>query len=145
MQRNSLPFPRFGRLVAFVLSGLVLATACASPGRSGALGQGPAAQASTAPDGTQAITVRVGDGVSFEPSAIVVKAGAPVQLTLQSVGGADHDFTLSEGVARPVKITAKGRQTATGAFTIERAGDYEFVCSVPGHAMAGMRGTIIAQ
>ena len=35
--------------------------------------------------------------------------------------------------------------TGTGTFTIERAGTYTFVCSVPGHSDAGMKGTITVQ
>jgi uncharacterized cupredoxin-like copper-binding protein len=45
-------------------------------------------------------------------------------------------------VSRPVKIEAQGGQTARGAFTIDTPGTYTFVCTVPGHAAAGMRGTI---
>ena len=42
-------------------------------------------------------------------------------------------------------ITANGGQTATGSFTIDTPGKYTFECSMPGHASAGMRGTITVQ
>jgi nitrite reductase (NO-forming) len=83
--------------------------------------------------------------MQFAPTSMVVRAGQPVELTLRNGGGIPHDFTLAEGVSRPVKIEARGGQTARGAFTIDTPGTYAFVCTVPGHAAAGMRGTITAQ
>ena len=66
-------------------------------------------------------------------------------MTLRNSGQMPHDLTLSDGVAQPVKITANGGQTATGSFTIDTPGKYLFECSMPGHASAGMRGTITVQ
>jgi nitrite reductase (NO-forming) len=129
---------RLSRLI--LASGVVLATACGTAGPATA----PVA-AVLAPNGVQQVTVRVAEGMRFEPSAIVVKAGQPVRLTLENRTGAEHDFTLDEGVSSPVKIVARGQQSAVGSFTIERPGSYEFYCSVPGHAMAGMRGTVTVQ
>jgi nitrite reductase (NO-forming) len=74
-----------------------------------------------------------------------VKAGQPVQLTLSNTGQMQHDWSLDQGAAQPVEIVANAGQTATGTFTIPRPGTYTFVCSVPGHAAAGMKGTITAQ
>ena len=71
--------------------------------------------------------------------------GQPVQLTLRNTGVAQHDFTLTDGVAQPVKITAAGGQTASGTFTIESPGTYTFECSMPGHAAAGMQGSLTAE
>jgi uncharacterized cupredoxin-like copper-binding protein len=82
--------------------------------------------------------------MSFDPSEISVHAGQPVQVVLQNTGVLPHDFTLSEGSAQAVAITAGGGQTATGSFLIPQPGTYTFICSMPGHASAGMRGTITA-
>lgn len=128
---------------AALLALAALATGCG--GSSGAPDSGPATPATVTADGTQQITLRVARGIAFEPRAIAVQAGKPVELTLVNSVPADHDFALSEGVAQPVKIVAKGGETSTGTFTISQPGTYSFICSVPGHAMAGMRGTIVAQ
>jgi uncharacterized cupredoxin-like copper-binding protein len=87
----------------------------------------------------------VGDSMAFAPSAITVLAGQPVEVMLRNTGQPPHNFSLREGVREPVKISANGGQTANGTFTIETPGTYTFECSVPGHASAGMRGTITAQ
>jgi nitrite reductase (NO-forming) len=81
----------------------------------------------------------------FEPATLTVQAGQPVLLTLRNAGHATHDFVLSEGVARRVRIKADGGETATGTFTVDHPGTYTFICSVPGHEAAGMKGTIVAQ
>ena len=81
----------------------------------------------------------------FQPSTLSVHAGEPVQLTLQNTGQLPHDFTLTEGVTEPVKITAMGGTAASATFTIDTPGMYSFDCSMPGHTAAGMRGTITVQ
>ena len=91
------------------------------------------------------MTVTVGNSMSFDPATISVTAGRPVELMLRNNGQMPHDLTLSDGVAQPVKITANGGQTASGSFTIDKPGNYTFECSMPGHAAAGMRGTITVQ
>jgi uncharacterized cupredoxin-like copper-binding protein len=134
---------RFTRvfLVTYTLLVTTLAVvACASPSSSGEV-----TPASAAADGAQQVTINVGDGMKFDPAAISLRAGQPVELTLRNTGQTPHDFTLSEGVVQPVKLTVNGGDTTSSTFTLEKPGTYDFECSMPGHAMAGMRGTITAQ
>jgi len=134
------------QLGALILAaGLTLTTACAGTVTTGGPGASVAMPAPAPVTGTQQVTVTVGSAMNFTPPSIVVRAGQPVELTLRNGGGIPHDFTLAEGVSRPVKIEAQGGQTARGTFTIDTPGTYTFDCSVPGHAPAGMRGTITAQ
>lgn len=93
----------------------------------------------------QRATVHVENGMQFSPGSIAVQAGQLVELTLDNVGGMTHDFTLTEGVAEPVKLVAEGGQQGKATFTIARPGTYAFTCDQAGHAMAGMRGTIVAR
>jgi len=94
--------------------------------------------------GSQQVTLTVGNSMQFVPGSIVVRAGEPVELALRNGGGIPHDFSLTEATASPVKVESQGGQTARAVFTIDTPGSFEFVCSVPGHAAAGMRGTITA-
>jgi uncharacterized cupredoxin-like copper-binding protein len=82
--------------------------------------------------------------MQFEPNVITVKAGQPIELTLQNDGSSDHDFALSDGVAQPVKIVVKGGQSGTSTFTLDTPGTYAFTCAQFGHTAAGMQGTITA-
>jgi uncharacterized cupredoxin-like copper-binding protein len=138
---------RFGFLVTgTLLVGLLATTAC-----SGATASGSASTASVATltseaqDGAQQVTLTVGNSMSFEPATIRVNAGQPVELILRNDGQMPHDFTLSNGVAQPVKVTANAGQTASATFALHQPGAYTFECSMPGHALAGMHGTITVQ
>jgi uncharacterized cupredoxin-like copper-binding protein len=135
MQRFTRQFLLRGALSVAVLT----TVACASTTSS------EVTPASTAPDGAQRLTINVGDGMQFEPAAVSVRAGQPLELTLRSAGQSAHDFTLSQGVALPVKLVVNGGETANGTFTIDKPGTYTFECSMPGHAIAGMRGTTTVQ
>jgi uncharacterized cupredoxin-like copper-binding protein len=106
---------------------------------------GPATPEVIAADGAQRLTVEVSNEMRFAPSMLVVKAGVPVELTLRSIGLMAHDLTLTDGVSAPVKIAVDGGRSATTTFTLERPGTYHFICSIPGHADGGMRGTIKAE
>ena len=135
--RGTMPGPLLW-LVALMLT--VLLSACGSAAVVTSVGT-PVA---TTSGGAQQVTVRSQDGMRFEPNTIMVKAGQPVELTLTSAGSLDHDFSLTEGVVQPVMILAHGGQSAASTFTLDQSGTYTFTCSQPGHAGAGMRGTITA-
>jgi nitrite reductase (NO-forming) len=128
-----------------LLAGVALTTACGATAAAGGPGAGVAIPAPASATGAQQVTVTVGNSMHFAPPSLVVRAGQPVELTLRNGGGVPHDFVLAEGVSSPIKIEAQGGQTARGMFTIETPGTYAFVCTVPGHADAGMRGTVTAQ
>jgi nitrite reductase (NO-forming) len=127
-------------IVGLSLAGVLVSSAC------GASTQPGSAAASAAPaSGAQQVTVNVGNSMSFDPTTITVHSGQPIQLTLHNSGVMPHDFSLNQGVAQPVKISVGGGQTASGVFTIDAPGTYTFECSMPGHAAAGMHGTITAE
>jgi plastocyanin len=91
------------------------------------------------------VTIQVDNSMQFGTPSLSVESGQPVTLTLQNVGDSTHDFTLTNGVAAPVKFEAGPGQSAQGTFVIQAPGTYEFVCSQPTHALLGMRGTILAR
>src|SRR5438067_22863 len=112
-----------------VLIAIVVISACSNGEATPSTASGPVAEASTS-NGAQDVTVTVGNTMSFDPPSITVLAGQPVQLTLRNNGVMPHDFTLTDGVAQPVRLTANGAQSASGTFTIEKPGTYAFECSV---------------
>ena len=101
--------------------------------------------ASVAPDGAQQVTISIVGGMRFQPAAVSVRAGQRLELTLRNADQSAHDLTLDEGVAQPVKLTVNGGETTSRTFTFDKPGTYKFECSLPGHALAGMRGTITVQ
>lgn len=88
--------------------------------------------------GSEEVTVDAGD-LWFEPSTIEIRAGDPVNLALRNRGGVFHDLTIP---ALGFVLEAKSGDTVTGGLTGAALGEYEFYCSVRGHADGGMRGTL---
>ncbi|HDK45099.1 MAG TPA: hypothetical protein ENG94_02330 [Actinobacteria bacterium] len=75
----------------------------------------------------------------FEPPTITIPAGEAVNLTLINEGALLHDLTIP---ALGIRVVAEpDRQTTVGLAGLP-VGTYETLCSLPGHAEAGMIGTL---
>ena len=59
-----------------------------------------------------------------------------VVFKVTNVGNVSHDFEIS---GRKTKMLSHG-QSATLRVTFLRKGHYPYKCTVPGHAIAGMKG-----
>lgn len=108
-----------------------------------------------------AITVRVKDEFSFEPTVITAAPGQSVEVTFENSGSVEHSLNilkadaelehvleeedeehLHEELLFDIHETAAG-ESVTETFTAPGvAGDYTVVCLVPGHADAGMVATL---
>lgn len=75
----------------------------------------------------------------FSPTSIQVPLGQKVTFTLNNTGVVEHDVTIQ---AAGFSLTAAAGKSATGDFTFDRAGTFDFFCSIPGHKDAGMKGTL---
>ena len=102
----------------------------------------PAAGAALPPE---QIAVTGSDDFRFNPSTITVKAGQPLEVTFQNGGEILHDFTVQQGLAKPVVIIEDGGKSGTATVTYAKPGTYKFFCSQPGHDQLGMHGTITVQ
>ena len=71
-----------------------------------------------------------------------VPTGAVVQINLVNGDGAIHDIAIPEFGAKSDSITAKGAATAM-VFRTTRTGQFEYLCTLPGHKAAGMFGQLI--
>ena len=110
-----------------------------------ALGAGAAAGGVIAADraidaGAAKVTV-VAEGTLFEPREIHLSAGGFVVVTLENRDPIFHDWEV-EGLAN-VDVGARAESSNRIRVRIERPGTYEYLCTVPGHADAGMRGTLV--
>jgi nitrite reductase (NO-forming) len=75
----------------------------------------------------------------FSPTRLQLPSGKKVSITLQNTGTVEHDLTVD---ALGVKLFAPAGKSATGEFTLDKPGTYDFYCSIPGHKDAGMHGTL---
>ena len=104
-------------------------------------GRGPGAGGQVLPPVAGARTIDVvATDFSFKPSEISVKVGEVANLRLVNQGVTVHDLVVP---AQGIWLVVPAGQSVTTGFRTDRAGQYEFFCSVPGHIEAGMTGKIV--
>ena len=150
---------RFTRALMGVAIAAVVLVALACGGDDGGTGGGDANS------GVREIHLRMTDQIRFEPAEIQVEAGVPVRLVIDNIEtGSIHDFSVMAISVTDVSHEGEadtGHMGMTSAddydlhlalesgtdgvleFTPTEAGEYEFMCTVTGHAEAGMTGTLI--
>lgn len=84
----------------------------------------------------------VSKGLNFTPTEIKVKKGDKVKITYKNTLGT-HSWTLDEFNAATKTISAGESETIT--FTADKAGTFEFYCSVNNHRAMGMKGTLVVE
>lgn len=99
----------------------------------------PAAAADAKADDTFEVT---GTNFSFTPSEMKVKKGDVVKIVFKNASGF-HDFAIDEYQVRAPRI--KGGDSYTFTFKADKAGTFEYYCSVGKHRDMGMKGNLIVQ
>lgn len=122
-------------------------SACAAGGASGdgaemaAAGHDDHGGPAAAPvDGASQLTVAA-TSFAFQPAELVVEAGEPVDVALQSTDVL-HDLNLDEV---GFHVAADAGETVTAPLVVEQPGEYTVYCSVPGHRQAGMEATLVVR
>jgi len=77
--------------------------------------------------------------LSFDPAEITLDAGEPVNLQFTNRGQVFHDLTIPD---LDITLDAEPGATVTAGIQVDQPGTYEYLCTVPGHADAGMGGTL---
>src|SRR5689334_18684251 len=119
----------------------VAAAAGGSPDAQPAMDMGSAAPGSPAPTGNAIaaggeIAIEAFDlGYKLASSTVAVAGSYPVTFT--NTGSTTHDVTFADGT----KLTADAGATVKGTVNVPAAG-IGFLCSIPGHAAAGMTGKL---
>ncbi len=75
--------------------------------------------------------------LGFKPAELVVDTAGDYEVKLVNTGTILHDIMFPDGT----KIAAKAGETASAVVAVPEAG-LTFICSIPGHSDAGMKGTI---
>ncbi len=77
----------------------------------------------------------------YSPAKVLVAAGREVTLVLDNSGAeTEHGIIIP---ALGFRMTAMANEIVRKTAVFDRPGEYEFSCELPGHAEAGMRGTLI--
>jgi nitrosocyanin len=80
-----------------------------------------------------------GKNFSFSPSTLTVNKGDTVKITFKNSGGM-HDFVLDEFNVKTKPIESGASETVS--FTADKAGTFNYYCSVGNHRAMGMQGTL---
>jgi uncharacterized cupredoxin-like copper-binding protein len=77
----------------------------------------------------------------FVPATVRVIGGRSVSLVLDnSQGETEHEINVP---AFGFYLIARGGQVTRKSFIFDEPGQYEFMCELPGHQEAGMKGKLI--
>lgn len=88
--------------------------------------------------GTRSTTITVKGGeFFFRLSTKAIATPGPVTFRFTNIGHVSHDFQI-EGKKTPLVSPGK---SASLAVKFKAKGKYPYLCTVPGHAAAGMKGT----
>jgi nitrite reductase (NO-forming) len=129
-----------------VLVGITLAlTGCASAGAptwtyapaATRVAQPAAATSQPPASSADKVSIEAFD-LGFTPSMPSVPVAGTYRVELKNTGSTLHDTTFADGT----KISAEGGKSAIGTVTVPAAG-LAFLCSIPGHADAGMKGEVM--
>jgi len=71
-----------------------------------------------------------------------VNDGDVVQVSLVNNDGIEHDVVFPEFKAGTDRVNRKGASSVT-VFRADKAGEYAYFCSLPGHRQAGMEGKLV--
>src|SRR3990172_2622243 len=114
--------------------------------------------------GAQDVTVKMMAQLTFQPAEIKLESGKPVRLTVDNGGSTSvHTLTVAEmpvmdvhssggvggyagidaGTEYDLHIALAAGGAGTLEFTPTQSGEYVFICTLPGHAQAGMTGKFI--
>ena len=118
------------RVIGFALVGLIAIVAVVAESRSSYAGVGGAS------------TIVLED-MRFTPNRIDAKVGVPLTLQLTNKGTERHDLNFEAlhmpGLGAVESILEPGEST-TITLTFDQPGTHTFICTLPGHAAAGMTG-----
>ena len=115
-------------------------------------------------DADRTIKIAAHDSMRFEPSDVTVEAGEVIRFVVRNTGQVLHSFTLGtpkyqqqhqqemQGMAMSKMashmddssngIVIRPGETRTLTWRFRQNGTVEFVCHIPGHYAAGMKGQV---
>jgi nitrite reductase (NO-forming) len=128
------PFSIF--VAAAFLVGACAAPTTAAPDPTGAPAVVAAASTSAAP-ASKTLEITAFD-LGFTPATLDVPAPGKYEVRLKNTGATTHDITFASGES----ATAKPGETVSVMVDIPASGT-TFLCSIPGHAAAGMTGGVV--
>lgn len=94
------------------------------------------------PSASQKEFTVTGKNFSFDPNEIRVKKDDEIVINFVN-GGGFHDFRIDEFNVATKQLQSGGEETVT--FVADKAGSFQYYCSVGNHRAMGMWGTLVVE
>ena len=107
--------------------------------------------------GSETDAVSIGIHFSrYTPTEVVAKAGVPLRVTLVNSDPIEHEWLVGDAAfherhrtgteaqhgARPNEVSLAPGKTKVTTVVFDEAGEYLFICHLPGHEAYGMVGVV---
>ena len=114
-----------------------------------------AAAATGCTAGSQTITITI-HYTAFDPAEIEVPRGVPITFVLVNEDPIDHEWLIGDAAFHdahrigthashgdvPTEVTVPALDRAQTTITFDEAGEFAFICHLPGHEAYGMVGLL---
>lgn len=84
-----------------------------------------------------------GENFKFTPSEIRVHRGDKVRIDFSNIGGMPHNWVIDEFNAQTPQLQVG--ESASVELTADKAGTFEYYCSVGQHRKMGMVGKLVVE
>lgn len=139
-------------LLSTIIASIVLGAASMAPAYAQHGGHG-SSQVAPVADVTFTLRTDIADGkLVFRGDAgaikdvvnptLKVRPGQVVQINLVNGDGATHDIAVADFGAKSNQLNQKGASTSI-VFKADKNGEFNYICTLPGHVAAGMIGKIV--
>jgi plastocyanin len=117
-------------------------SAAGATGTSSAASTGTSSAAAAGGSGALAVAANPSGQLSFDKTSLTAKAGT-VTIKFTNAAPVGHNFTIQQGTSGAVVGATPTFQGGSKTLSVKlKPGTYTFFCSVPGHRMGGMQGTL---
>ena len=120
-------------------------SSAAAPATSSTAAAAATSSSASAPSsgaGSQiAIAADPSGALKFDKPSLTAKAGK-VTVTFTNKAAVAHNFTIDSSSGATIAATPTFDGATKTVTATLKPGKYTFLCTVPGHAMAGMKGTL---
>ena len=128
------------RYIAIILMAAIMLSACAAGSQNVSEGKIVEYALTTGMIDGKFVYIGVGGGIDGVSNPVLsANVGDTVKITLTSGDGIEHDISFPDFDATSEHVVGQGSGT-TLSFTVDKGGDFDYFCTLPGHREAGMEG-----